>query len=84
VSERERQLQREFEEKERELQEARVQVATQLGDAEQKGATLRDALDATQSELFDMKAKYVVTEAHSASANVFGPPCITMCCTTMC
>eukprot|EP00038_Savillea_parva_P031551 m.87819 g.87819 ORF g.87819 m.87819 type:complete len:661 (+) comp9725_c0_seq1:131-2113(+) len=58
VAERERQLQREFEEKERELQEARVQVATQLGDAEQKAATLRDALDATQSELFDMKAKY--------------------------
>mmetsp|Transcript_26337 Transcript_26337/g.69218 ORF Transcript_26337/g.69218 Transcript_26337/m.69218 type:complete len:594 (+) Transcript_26337:162-1943(+) len=73
VAERERELQRQFEEKERQLQEARVEVATQLGNAEQKVATLRDALDATQSDLFDMKAKYdEVTAAKDAELELLG------------
>eukprot|EP00040_Diaphanoeca_grandis_P015651 m.80134 g.80134 ORF g.80134 m.80134 type:complete len:652 (+) comp25285_c0_seq1:378-2333(+) len=58
LAERERQLQRDFAEKERELNEDQVGIATRLGAAEQAAANAHDALDATQSELFDMKSKY--------------------------
>lgn len=58
LAEKERQLQREFGEKERELNENQLGIATKLGMAEQAAATAHDALDATQSELFDMKTKF--------------------------
>lgn len=58
LAEKERHLQREFAEKERELNESQLDIATKLGNAEQTAATAHDALDATQSELFDLKAKY--------------------------
>ncbi|XP_077995438.1 protein CASP-like [Glandiceps talaboti] len=58
AKEKEKDLQREFAEKERQLQETQLAVATKLGEAEHKVATLQSALDSTQSELFDLKAKY--------------------------
>eukprot|EP00039_Didymoeca_costata_P030357 m.29170 g.29170 ORF g.29170 m.29170 type:complete len:656 (+) comp8071_c0_seq1:257-2224(+) len=54
----ERQLERKFSEREREIQEEALAVAKKLGIAEQQTATMRDALEAAQSELFDMKTKY--------------------------
>lgn len=58
VREKERQLQRQFAEKEREVGEQQLKVATSLGEAEAQVGTMRDALDATQSELFDLRSKY--------------------------
>lgn len=58
LAEKERHLLRQFAEKERELNENQVGIATKLGTAEQTAATAHDALDATQSELFDLKTKY--------------------------
>ncbi|XP_077862726.1 homeobox protein cut-like 1 [Saccoglossus kowalevskii] len=60
AKEKEKELQREFAEKEkvRQLQETQLSVATKLGEAELKVATLQSAMDTTQSELFDLKAKY--------------------------
>ncbi|XP_070572083.1 protein CASP-like isoform X2 [Ptychodera flava] len=58
AKEKEKDLQREFAEKERQLQETQLNVATKLGEAEHKVATLQSALDSTQSELFDLKAKH--------------------------
>lgn len=60
VAEKERQLKKDFAEQERELQEQQLEIATKLGEAEQTAATSRDALDTTQSELFDLKSKYDV------------------------
>lgn len=67
AKEKERELQRQFAEKERQLQETQLAVAKKLGDAEHKVATLQSALDSTQSELFDLKAKY--DEATSAKSD---------------
>jgi homeobox protein cut-like len=67
AKEKERELQRQFAEKERQLQETQLSVAKKLGEAEHKVATLQSALDRTQSELFDLKAKY--DEATSAKSD---------------
>ncbi|XP_071496876.1 homeobox protein cut-like 1 [Diadema antillarum] len=58
ANEKERELQKDFAEKERQLQEKQMSVAKKLGEAELKISTLQNALDNTQSELFDIKAKY--------------------------
>ncbi|XP_038054722.1 homeobox protein cut-like 1 [Patiria miniata] len=56
--EKEKELQREFQDKERQLKETQLTVATKLGEAELKIQTLQNALDASQSELFDLRAKF--------------------------
>ncbi|KAL9980107.1 hypothetical protein ACROYT_G008650 [Oculina patagonica] len=58
VKEKEKDMQKMFSDKERTLQETQVSVAKKLGEAEHKAATLQAALDSTQSELFDVKAKF--------------------------
>lgn len=58
AKEKEKDMQKMFFEKERTLQETQVSVAKKLGEAEHKAATLQAALDSTQSELFDVKAKF--------------------------
>eukprot|EP00048_Salpingoeca_helianthica_P017614 m.238155 g.238155 ORF g.238155 m.238155 type:complete len:650 (+) comp21631_c0_seq1:7-1956(+) len=58
VREKEKQLLRTFGEKERELQEQQLSMATRLGQAEHDAATLRAAVDATQSELLDARAHF--------------------------
>lgn len=58
AKEKERELQRHFGDKERQLQESQLLVARKLGDAEQKVSSLQSALESTQSELFDLKSKY--------------------------
>ncbi|PIK56943.1 putative homeobox protein cut-like 1 isoform X5 [Apostichopus japonicus] len=57
ADEKERDLQREFVEKERVLQEKQLSAATKLGETEQKNQMLQKALESAQSELFDYKAK---------------------------
>ncbi|XP_022344162.1 homeobox protein cut-like 1 isoform X3 [Crassostrea virginica] len=56
--EKEKDLQRVFTEKERQLQETQLSVAKKLGEAEQRVASLQSALENVQSELFEVKAKY--------------------------
>ncbi|XP_056017479.1 homeobox protein cut-like 1 isoform X4 [Ostrea edulis] len=56
--EKERELQRVFTEKERQLQETQLSVAKKLGEAEQRVTSLQTALENVQSELFEVKAKY--------------------------
>lgn len=58
LKERERQLERSFAEKEREIQDSNLNVARRLGEAERTIETLRSALSQAQSELFDVKSKY--------------------------
>ncbi|KAJ7375021.1 intra-Golgi vesicle-mediated transport [Desmophyllum pertusum] len=58
VKEREKDIQKLFSDKERTLQETQVSVAKKLGEAEHKAVTLQAAVDSTQSELFDVKAKF--------------------------
>lgn len=58
AKEKEKDMQKMFSDKERTLQEIQVSVAKKLGEAEHKAATLQAALDSTQSELFDVKAKF--------------------------
>lgn len=58
VREKEKDMQKVFSDKENALQEKQVTVAKKLGEAEHKAATLQAALDSTQSELFDVKAKF--------------------------
>lgn len=58
LKERERQLERSFTEKEREIQDSNLNVARRLGEAERTIETLRSALSQAQSELFDVKSKY--------------------------
>ncbi|XP_073257283.1 protein CASP-like [Porites lutea] len=58
VKEKEKDIQKMFSDKERALQEKQVSVAKKLGEAEHKAVTLQAALDSTQSELFDVKAKF--------------------------
>ena len=56
--EKERELQRLFAEKERQLQETQMNVARKLGEAEHKIASLHAQMEASQSELFEVKAKH--------------------------
>lgn len=58
VREKEKDMQKVFFDKENALQEKQVSVAKKLGEAEHNAATLQAALDSTQSELFDVKAKF--------------------------
>ncbi|XP_067032872.1 protein CASP-like [Acropora muricata] len=58
VREKEKDMQKVFSDKENALQEKQVSVAKKLGEAEHKATTLHAALDSTQSELFDVKAKF--------------------------
>ncbi|XP_022109688.1 homeobox protein cut-like 1 isoform X1 [Acanthaster planci] len=58
AKEKEKELQREFLEKERHLQETQLTLATKLGEAELKIQTLQNALDGSQSELFDLRGKF--------------------------
>lgn len=58
AKEKEKEVQKVFAEKERQLQETQMSVAKKLGEAEQKVSTLHSALESVQSELFDVKAKY--------------------------
>lgn len=67
AKEKEKELQRAFADKERQLQETQLSVAKKLGEAEHKVSTLQNALETTQSELFDLKSKY--DEATSAKSD---------------
>ncbi|KAK6184473.1 hypothetical protein SNE40_006941 [Patella caerulea] len=58
AKEKERELQRSFAEKERQLQETQLAVAKKLGEAEQKISSLQLSLETIQSELFEAKAKH--------------------------
>ncbi|XP_022793448.1 protein CASP-like [Stylophora pistillata] len=58
TKDKEKDMQKIFSDKEKTLQETQVSVAKKLGEAEHKAATLQAALDSTQSELFDVKAKF--------------------------
>uniref|UniRef100_A0A0L8GLG5 Protein CASP n=1 Tax=Octopus bimaculoides TaxID=37653 RepID=A0A0L8GLG5_OCTBM len=58
AEEKEKEIQKNFAEKERQLQETQLAVAKKLGEAEQKVSILRSNLESVQSELFDVKAKY--------------------------
>ncbi|XP_076146149.1 cut-like homeobox 1b isoform X1 [Alosa pseudoharengus] len=52
------QLHNDYSEKERKLQESQESLASKLEEADHKTQTLQSALEATQAELFDLKAKY--------------------------
>lgn len=56
--EKEQQLQNDYAEKERKLQEAQESLSSRLDEAEHKSHSLQSALDSTQAELFDLKSKY--------------------------
>ncbi|XP_071946425.1 protein CASP-like isoform X2 [Antedon mediterranea] len=58
ANEKEKELQRGFADKERQLQETQMTVAVKLGEAEVKVSTLQAALDNALSELFDVKSKF--------------------------
>ncbi|RDD38035.1 Protein CASP [Trichoplax sp. H2] len=51
-------MRKEFAEKESQLQEKQVSMATKLGDAEQQAATMRKAMENAQTELFELKLKF--------------------------
>ncbi|XP_072044688.1 protein CASP-like isoform X2 [Amphiura filiformis] len=57
AKEKEKELQRSFANKERQLQETQMSVATKLGEAEHKIQQLQSALEASESELFEIKSK---------------------------
>ncbi|XP_062377730.1 cut-like homeobox 1b [Sardina pilchardus] len=52
------QLHSHYSEKERRLQDSQESLASKLEEADHKTQTLQSALEATQAELFDLKAKY--------------------------
>ncbi|XP_063063353.1 cut-like homeobox 1b [Engraulis encrasicolus] len=52
------QLSSDYAEKERKLQESHTSLTSKLEDAEHKAQSLQTVLEATQAELFDLKAKY--------------------------
>uniref|UniRef100_H2Z2L7 Protein CASP n=1 Tax=Ciona savignyi TaxID=51511 RepID=H2Z2L7_CIOSA len=58
IEEKHETLKKEFAEREKALHDARFQAATKLSEAEQKASVLQSALDASQSELFNLKSKY--------------------------
>ncbi|XP_068748257.1 protein CASP-like isoform X1 [Montipora capricornis] len=71
VKEKEKDIQKLFTDKENMLQEKQVSVAKKLGEAEHKAATLQAALDSTQSDLFDVKAKFdEMTAARSSEIEI--------------
>lgn len=67
AKEKEKELQRMFAEKERNLQETQMVVAKKLGEAEHQVAMLQSALNSVQSETLDLKTKY--DEALGAKAD---------------
>jgi homeobox protein cut-like len=58
IKEKENELQQAFAAKESELQDTQLAIINKLGEAEQQVCILQAALDSSQSELFDLKAKY--------------------------
>ncbi|XP_041052487.1 homeobox protein cut-like 1 isoform X7 [Carcharodon carcharias] len=56
--EKEQKLQNDFTEKERKLQETQTSLASKFEEADHKVQVLQTALESTQTELFDLKAKY--------------------------
>ncbi|XP_038669501.1 protein CASP-like isoform X6 [Scyliorhinus canicula] len=56
--EKEQKLQNDFTEKERKLQETQTSLASKFEEADHKVQALQTALESTQTELFDLKAKY--------------------------
>ncbi|XP_062504880.1 protein CASP-like [Corticium candelabrum] len=58
VKEKEHELQQKFGAKEHELQNTQLAIVNKLGESEQQVCVLQAALDSSQSELFDLKAKY--------------------------
>lgn len=65
--EKERELQRLFADKERQLQETQLAIVRKLGEVEQKNAALQSSLDSGQAELFELRSKY--DEATSARSD---------------
>ncbi|XP_051935132.1 cut-like homeobox 1b isoform X4 [Hippocampus zosterae] len=61
------QLHNDYAEKERKLQESQDSMSSRLEEAEHKSQSLQTALETTQAELFDLKAKY--DEESSAKAD---------------
>ncbi|XP_061916248.1 cut-like homeobox 1b isoform X3 [Entelurus aequoreus] len=61
------QLQNDYAEKERKLQESQDSMSSRLEEAEHKAQSLHTALETTQAELFDLKTKY--DEESSAKAD---------------
>ena len=58
IDEKQEELNKKYAEREKRLHEAQFSAATKLSEAEQKVSTLQSALDASQSELFNLKTKY--------------------------
>lgn len=58
IDEKQEELNKEYAEREKRLHDAQFTAATKLSEAEQKVSTLQSALDASQSELFNLKSKY--------------------------
>jgi len=58
LKEKEQEIQKTFDEREQKLLDTKLQLATKLGDAEAKIKALGDALEKTQSEIFDLKSKH--------------------------
>ncbi|XP_076816927.1 protein CASP-like [Clavelina lepadiformis] len=58
IEEKHEELNKEFVEREKRLHDAQFAAATKLTEAEQKVMTVQSALDASQSELFNLKCKY--------------------------
>lgn len=71
VKEKERSLNRIFAEKERDFLEQKIKTAQLLGEAESQAHTFRAALDATQNDLVDVRARYDdESAAHAAEMDV--------------
>lgn len=58
IAEKEQQISKEFAAKEKVLLDNQLQAATKLSDAERKARSLEAALEASQSELFNLKVKF--------------------------
>eukprot|EP00053_Salpingoeca_punica_P016324 m.153539 g.153539 ORF g.153539 m.153539 type:complete len:665 (+) comp16942_c0_seq1:248-2242(+) len=71
VKEKERQMIRQFAEKERELQEDKLLLVTKLGEREQEIAMLQAALEGSQTECLDLRGKFDEIQAgHHASVEL--------------
>ncbi|XP_076348050.1 homeobox protein cut-like 1 [Tachypleus tridentatus] len=69
MQDREWELQQNFKEKERQSQETHLEVMKKLEDSERKIGDLQSVLEMTQSELFDLKARYD-EETHAKSDEI--------------
>jgi len=58
VEEKYEELKKQFDEREKKLHESQFVATTKLSEAEQRLITVQSALDASQSELFNLKSKY--------------------------